>query len=209
MLEICLASLFLPIGRTSYLSINLGINTVLLTVVVLKDFYGPSKFILQTVLVRNSCEHLCELMIIILFFGFHWNVFISYLDTAQTSRARRAFQIDVARCGGHFLQETPLISHYSLSLSPLLQETLTDASRTLYTALDGKVYFKQVTVVVPDGWTATRCRVRVGEPREGTSFQVRGKGEQCLLLDMHRISFCFLAAFLHGNIGNQIILFIG
>ena len=53
-------------------------------------------------------------MIIILFFGFHWNVFISYLDTAQTSRAR-AFQIDGARCGGHFLQETPLISHYSLS----------------------------------------------------------------------------------------------
>ena len=70
-----------------------------------------------------------------------------------------------------------------------MQETLTDASRTLYTALDGKVYFKQVTVVVPDGWTATRCRVRVGEPREGTSFQVRGKGEQCLLLDMHRINW--------------------
>ena len=54
-----------------------------------------------------------------------------------------------------------------------MQETLTDASRTLYTALDGKVFFKQVTVVVPDGWTAARCRVRVAEPGEGISFQVR------------------------------------
>ena len=93
----------------------------------------------------------------------------------------RAFQIYGARRGGHFLQETPLISHYSLSLSLLLQETLADASRTLYTALDGKVYFQQVTVVVPDGWTAARCRVRVGEPREGTSFQVRNS-VLCLIL---------------------------
>ena len=63
----------------------------------------------------------------------------------------------------------------NLSLFSLfsLQETLRDASRTLYTALDGKVYFKQVTVVVPDGWTSARCRARVQEPTEGISFQVR------------------------------------
>ena len=56
---------------------------------------------------------------------------------------------------------------------PSLQVTLADASRTLYTALDGKVFFKQVTVVVPDKWTTASCKERVGEPREGTAFQVR------------------------------------
>ena len=64
-----------------------------------------------------------------------------------------------------------------------MQETLADASRTLYTALGGKVYFRQVTVVVPGGWTAARCRAAVGEPREGISFQVRERKDILLLLN--------------------------
>jgi hypothetical protein len=49
---------------------------------------------------------------------------------------------------------------------------LIDASRTLFTALDGKVYFKQVTVVVPKRWTEARCRKKIVEPGENTAFLV-------------------------------------
>ena len=49
---------------------------------------------------------------------------------------------------------------------------LSDASRTLSTALNGKAYYKQVTVVVPTSWRNTKCNQEIHTPRSGSSYGV-------------------------------------
>ena len=52
------------------------------------------------------------------------------------------------------------------------QIMLSDASRTLSTALNGKAYYKQVTVVVPTSWRNTKCNQEIHTPRSGSSYGV-------------------------------------
>ena len=49
---------------------------------------------------------------------------------------------------------------------------LSGASRTLSTALDGKAYYKQVTVVVPTSWRDIKCNQEIHTPRSGSSYGV-------------------------------------
>ena len=54
----------------------------------------------------------------------------------------------------------------------MFQIMLSDASRTLSTALNGKAYYKQVTVVVPTSWRNTKCNQEIHLPRSGSSYGV-------------------------------------
>ena len=49
---------------------------------------------------------------------------------------------------------------------------LSDASRKLSTALNGKAYYKQVTVVVPTSWRNVKCNQEIHMPRSGSSYGV-------------------------------------
>ena len=49
---------------------------------------------------------------------------------------------------------------------------LSDASRTLSTALNGQAYYKQVTVVVPTSWRNVKCNQEIHLPRSGSSYGV-------------------------------------
>ena len=50
---------------------------------------------------------------------------------------------------------------------------LSDASRSLYTALNRRVYFNQATVVVPSNWRDAKCKIQIHAPRSGSSYGVR------------------------------------
>jgi hypothetical protein len=54
-----------------------------------------------------------------------------------------------------------------------LQVLLTDASRVLHRALDGRVFFKDVTVVVPNSWRDEKCQTQILVPRGSTTYGVR------------------------------------
>ena len=54
-----------------------------------------------------------------------------------------------------------------------LQIMLSDASRSLYTALNRRVYFNQATVVVPSNWRDAKCKIQIHAPRSGSSYGVR------------------------------------
>ena len=53
-----------------------------------------------------------------------------------------------------------------------LQIMLSDASRSLYTALNRRVYFNQATVVVPSNWRDAKCKIQIHAPRSGSSYGV-------------------------------------
>ena len=80
-----------------------------------------------------------------------------------------------------------MLSHYSVTMINVmvfrtifslkhvnlyLQIMLSGASRTLSTALDGKAYYKQVTVVVPTSWRDIKCNQEIHTPRSGSSYGV-------------------------------------
>ena len=60
----------------------------------------------------------------------------------------------------------------SANLNFIFQIMLSDASRTLSTALNGKAYYKQVTVVVPTSWQNVKCNQEIHMPRSGSSYGV-------------------------------------
>ena len=50
---------------------------------------------------------------------------------------------------------------------------LSEGSAILHTALQGRAYFKQVTIVVPLEWTETLCGQPIKSPTGNTPFRVR------------------------------------
>ena len=62
------------------------------------------------------------------------------------------------------------------------QIMLSDASRTLSTALGGRAYYKQVTVVVPASWRDLKCNLEINTPRSGKSYGVSTLLEECTQL---------------------------
>ena len=48
-----------------------------------------------------------------------------------------------------------------------------DASRVLYDALEEKVFFKEVIVVVPRSWRDSRCQNQIQTPRGALVYRVR------------------------------------
>ena len=52
----------------------------------------------------------------------------------------------------------------------LLQTLITEASAVLHTALGGRAYFKQATLVVPAHWDDSKCGLRVSEPGPDTAW---------------------------------------
>ena len=50
-----------------------------------------------------------------------------------------------------------------------------DASRVLYNALDEKVYFKEVIMVVPKTWRDSRCQIQIQTPRGASVYRVSNK----------------------------------
>ena len=67
-----------------------------------------------------------------------------------------------------------------LNQDVIFQIMLSDASRTLSSALDGKAYYKQVTVVVPSSWRNTKCNQEIHFPRSGSSYGVSEAGMNTL-----------------------------
>lgn len=73
------------------------------------------------------------------------------------------------------------------------QVMLTDASRVLYNALDDKVFFKEVIVVVPQSWRDSRCQTQIQTPRGALVYRVR---PFCCIhrtvVSLHHILFIFI-----------------
>ena len=55
----------------------------------------------------------------------------------------------------------------------LFQLMFNDASRVLYDALEEKVFFKEVIVVVPRTWRDSRCQIQIQTPRGALVYRVR------------------------------------
>jgi hypothetical protein len=55
----------------------------------------------------------------------------------------------------------------------VFQVLMSDASRVLYKALDGRVFYKEVTVVVPNSWRDEKCKAQILSPRGDTTYGVR------------------------------------
>lgn len=47
-----------------------------------------------------------------------------------------------------------------------------DASRVLFNAMDEKVFFREVTVVVPRHWRDSRCQFQIQTPRGALVYRV-------------------------------------
>ena len=54
----------------------------------------------------------------------------------------------------------------------IFQETFNEASRVLFDALDEKLYFKEVIVVVPKNWRDSRCQKQIQTPRGASVYRV-------------------------------------
>ncbi len=63
-----------------------------------------------------------------------------------------------------------------------------DASRTLFTALDGRVYFKQFTVMVPQRFSDSYCRWKIDAPSTETPYRVSQLIK--LIAARYRRAFC-------------------
>ncbi len=60
---------------------------------------------------------------------------------------------------------------YGISLCNV-QGMLSEGSAILHTALAGRAYFRQVTIVVPAEWTETLCGQPIKSPTGNTPFRV-------------------------------------
>ena len=54
----------------------------------------------------------------------------------------------------------------------LFQVLLNDASKVLYKAFDGRLFYKEVTLVVPNSWRDEKCKAQVQVPAGATTFGV-------------------------------------
>jgi hypothetical protein len=53
-----------------------------------------------------------------------------------------------------------------------MQAMMSEGSAVVHTALQGRAYFKQVTIVVPLEWTETLCGQPIKSPTGNTPFRV-------------------------------------
>ena len=66
----------------------------------------------------------------------------------------------------------PLIRFLPRSNHCILQEMLTEASAVLNEGLERRVYFAQITLVLPSYWRDARCHMSVPYPASGVAYQV-------------------------------------
>ena len=64
----------------------------------------------------------------------------------------------------------------------VLQGMLTESSGVLNEALGGRVYLKQVTLVVPSTWSEARCQMAIKTPTGNTAFRVSRASPSKILL---------------------------
>ncbi len=60
---------------------------------------------------------------------------------------------------------------FKIDFHRFFQTLLRDSSYALHAALDGRVYFKSYTVVIPSSWRDAKCETVVRPPRAGVPYR--------------------------------------
>lgn len=105
---------------------------------------------------------------------FSWRTFVCWLLTIAVveSSSRISVQPDGGYTGIVFKVDEDVPEEACAEILQNLQVMLTDASRVLFIALDGKLFYKEVTVVVPQTWRDSRCKTQILTPRGASAYGV-------------------------------------
>lgn len=67
----------------------------------------------------------------------------------------------------------------------IFQALFSEASQILHGALDGRVYFKDVTLVIPSSWRDVKCKIQIHPPRGTSTFGVKNLSVCSLIFSLH------------------------